>query len=425
MRGCFRKKSVALVLVALFFMPFLPFLPSLHAGASQATRQELQELEAARRAAGQRVSEQQNLLAGTEFEMSVVMEQMQELDQQITDSNEALEAITIALLYTEIRIAEAEEDLSIARTERDLQMEILRERVRDMHEQGSVGLLEVLFQAESISDFFTRWEFIRVVTQFDRELLDSLDESEERIAANAERLSRDRAHMLDLQFREELAQIEIDRRLDERRVFFAALHEDAVRYSEFLAILEEEAHAINLEFGIVQTRLHAELAEAERIRRAEEDARRAAEAAARQAEQNERLATLNSFDSFAWPLPGHSYVSSQFGNRPDPFTGRTAFHSGIDLPAPSGRRINAAEAGYVRFAGWSASWGNYIIIDHADGYSTLYAHNSRNRVSTGQRVYRGQHIGDVGTTGRSTGNHLHFEIRHNGVHRNPMAYFGG
>jgi murein DD-endopeptidase MepM/ murein hydrolase activator NlpD len=217
----------------------------------------------------------------------------------------------------------------------------------------------------------------------------------------------------------------IEDQIEVQQEFFMLLHADAERQAEFLAIMEEEAHAINMEFGVIQQRYRAEVAAEQARIRAEQEAALQAAAAARQREASERLATLNSFDSFAWPLPGHSNISSPFGNRSDPFTGRTEFHSGIDLPAPAGTRINSAEAGYVRFAGWSASWGNYIIIDHADGYSTLYAHNIRNRVSSGQRVTRGQHIADVGSTGRSTGNHLHFEIRRNGAHLNPMSYFGG
>jgi len=415
------KKIFALLMVVIFTVPVF--------GASPETRQQLREMEQRRAAAGQRVSEQANLLAGTQFEMSRVVEEMQALDQQIMDASEALEAIEYDLLTTEVRIADASYDLVSATHERDTQMEILRERVRTMHEQGGAGLFEILFQADSISDFFSRWEYIRAVAAFDRELLLRLEASEERRAANLNVLTNDRVLIQGLQVQIEEARAEIEERMGERQVFFALLHADAERYAEFLAILEEEAHAINREFGVVQTRYRAEVAEAERIAREAEEARLAAEAAARAAEQATRMEALGTFSHFDWPLPARppvaSNISSGFGNRPSPFSGRTEFHSGVDIPAPAGTRINAPEAGYVRFAGWSASWGNYIIIDHAGGYSTMYAHNSRNRVTTGQRVTRGQHIGDVGTTGLSTGNHLHFEIRRGGTHVNPMAYFGG
>jgi murein DD-endopeptidase MepM/ murein hydrolase activator NlpD len=106
-----------------------------------------------------------------------------------------------------------------------------------------------------------------------------------------------------------------------------------------------------------------------------------------------------------------------------PIVRQNRMHSGIDVPAPTGTRLIASAEGYVRFAGWSGGYGNTVIIDHGNGYSTLYAHNSRNRVTTGQFVTRGQHIADVGSTGMSTGPHLHFEIRINNSAINPMRYF--
>jgi len=295
-----------------------------------------------------------------------------------------------------------------------------------MHEQGSSGLIEVLFQAESIADFFSRWEYVRTVAQFDRELLEGLEYSEARVASNVELLNTNRVLVMDMRRQVEIAKAEEERRREERYEFFAVLYADAERYAQFLAVLEEEQWLIDLEFGIVRERYRAEVAEAERIRREEQARIQREQAAARAAEQQARLATLNSFESFTWPLAvqGVTVEGGFFGYRNDPISGRRSFHSGIDIAAPGGTRIFAAEAGYVRFAGWSASWGNYIIIDHAGGYQTMYAHNNRNRVTTGQRVYRGQHIGDVGTTGRSTGNHLHFEVRLNGVHVNPLRYIG-
>jgi len=367
--------------------------------------------------------------------MSQVMQEMQAMDQQITDAAEALEAIEFDLLATEVRIEEAQEDLAVATAERDAQMEILRERVRTMHEQGSAGFIEILFHAESISDFFSRLEYIRAVTQFDRDLLERLESAEERRVSILDTRTSDLALIQDLQAQILVAKEEIEQRMGERQVFFALLHADAERYAEYMAILEEEARVINREFGVVQAIRQQELAEEARIRREAEEARLAAEAAARAAEAAARMegleaqmaATGASVGSFTWPLPARppiaANISSEFGTRPDPFTGRSAFHSGVDVPAPAGTRINAAKDGYVRISRWSASWGNYIIIDHAGGYSTLYAHNTRNHVREGQRVSAGQHIGDVGTTGRSTGNHLHFEIRMNGVHRNPLGYF--
>jgi murein DD-endopeptidase MepM/ murein hydrolase activator NlpD len=423
MRGYIQKRFFVLLLMVAIILPILPV------GATQATRDQLRDAERRRASAGQQVSQQANLLAGTQYEMSQVTAEIQALDQEIVDASDALQIIEYDLVSTELRIEEAQEELLLATAERDAQLKVLRGRVRTMHEQGSTGFIEILFQAESISDFFTRLEGIRTITQRDQELLGRLESAEERRSASLSTLHSDRTLIQSLQTDIEIAMAEIEERIVDRQAFFALLHEDAEQEAAFLAILQEEARVIDHEFGIIRGLYLAEVAEAERIRREADEARRVAEAEARAAAQAERTAALGPFSPFTWPLPARAPVpaniSSPFGNRPDPFTGRTAFHSGVDVPAPAGTRINAAADGYVRFAGWSAGWGNYIIIDHAGGYSTLYAHNTRNHVRTGQRVSAGAHIGDVGTTGRSTGNHLHFEIRLNGVHQNPMRYFGG
>ena len=124
--------------------------------------------------------------------------------------------------------------------------------------------------------------------------------------------------------------------------------------------------------------------------------------------------------SFVWPLPGFSRISSPYGYRT--FNGSSEFHLGVDIPAPSGTDIHAARPGKVTKAEYSGSYGNLIILEHDNGYSTRYAHQSRFAVSVGDTVKVNQKIGEVGTTGNSTGNHLHFEIRKNGDTVNPLDY---
>ena len=128
---------------------------------------------------------------------------------------------------------------------------------------------------------------------------------------------------------------------------------------------------------------------------------------------------------FAWPLGEHVRVTAPFGVVTNPITGRDEFHSGIDIPAPYGTPILAAMDGYVAFVGWQDGNGYSVFIDHGNGYSTLYAHASRISVNEGQLVNQGETIAFVGSTGRSTGYHLHFEVRSGGVAVDPYAYFVG
>jgi len=394
-------------------MAFAFLMPILSVGATPATRERHRQLEQQLRDARQEVRQQQNLLTGTRHEMSQVMAEMQELDQRMMDVASALEGIELSLLDTEIRIADAEEALEAAREEYDLQFEVLRTRIRVMHENGSVGMIDVLFQARSISDFLIRWEYIRAVAQFDRDLLERIQQVENEIAASIEDLSRWSFLMEDLQFQYQLNMENLEFLISEQAAWFERLAENEELLAELLQIAEYEQRMVESAFGEIQAQLRREENEAAR--------QRAANAAAA---HNANLERLNNFDGkFYWPIPASGRITSGFGMRMHPILRTNRMHSGIDVGAPTGTRLYAAAEGYVRFAGWSGGYGNTVIIDHGNGYSTLYAHNSRNRVTTGQFVSRGQHIADVGSTGMSTGPHLHFEVRINNRATDPMAYF--
>ena len=150
----------------------------------------------------------------------------------------------------------------------------------------------------------------------------------------------------------------------------------------------------------------------------EEQERKAAQEAAKRKKYQvtSRGSSLPRVSSYAFPLKSYSYVSSEYGPR----WGTT--HTGIDLAAPAGTHIYSWRSGTVTFAGWSGGYGNFIIVDHGDGFVTRYAHCSKIAVTKGQTVSQGQVIGYVGTTGNSTGNHLHFEVKVNGNFVNPRNY---
>ena len=417
------KQTVAIILA---FLVLFPYVWTTNVAATPATRARLAELNELRQYAYDAVLEQQILIEGVRYEMEVILQEMYALDMQLMQVMINLEASELALLETQVRIADAEIDLALATQDRDRQYEALRSRLRVMHESGFVSWLDVLLHSQSITDFLLRIEYLRAISQFDQEMLVRLDASKERIEYNANVLARSSVLIWDLARLHEAQEAELYQVLEERADWFAQLAANEHTLELLIDILEEEYHALNYEFGVVHTRLIAEEEEAARLLRAQQDAARRAEAQAREAARQAELNAVLNFDGrFAWPLParGPSDISSGFGTRTNPVTGRTENHQGIDIPAPAGSRINAAADGIVRFAGWSGGWGLMVIIDHGGGYSTVYAHNSRNRVSQGQQVTRGQHIADVGTTGQSTGNHLHFEIRRNNAPVNPMAYF--
>jgi len=400
-----RKKYIKFFLVALVFL-----MPIFSVSATPSTRERHRELQQQLQNVRYDVRRQENLLAGTRHEMSQLVAEMQDLDQQMVDAAEAIDGIELSLLDIEIRMEDTDAALEIAREEYDLQFEVLRTRVRVIHEQGSVGFMDVLFQAESISDFLMRLEYIRAVAEFDRVLLERLEATEQEILTHRDDLARWAGSMEDLQAQYIRLRDNLEFVMEERAAWFERLAEDEERMAQLLAIAEHEERLAQSAFDAIQAQLRREEDAATRQRNAEQ--------------HSARLAQLNNFDGqFLWPIPTHSRISSPFGMRRHPILRQDRHHSGIDVGAPTGTRLIAAAEGYVRFAGWSGGYGNTVIIDHGNNYSTLYAHNSRNRVTTGQFVYRGQHIADVGSTGMSTGPHLHFEVRINNRAVNPMNYF--
>ena len=136
-----------------------------------------------------------------------------------------------------------------------------------------------------------------------------------------------------------------------------------------------------------------------------------------------QIDNVPSESGFVWPLPGYYTLSSLFGGRIHPITGRPNNHTGIDIPAPGGTPIVAAKSGVVTKSLHKGSYGSYVVISHSDGTSTLYAHMSRRAVSAGQTVKQGQVIGYVGHTGSATGDHLHYEVRVGGSRRDPVSYY--
>ena len=413
-----KNKSIILIILAAVMV----FVPVTSVVATQALRDQLRELEDQRRVTRRQIADTQNLLAGTEHEMSEIIAEMQILDQRYVYAAERLEDIEVSLLMTQIRIAETNEDLDAARGEWDLQYESFRARLRAMYMQGPTGWLDVLFEASSISDFFMRMDIVQTIARADREMIRRIRETEERISANVETLFREQNMIYDLKFLEEATKRELQAAIDDRQVWLYGLAGNAAHLAEVIAFMEAEQDALDAQYGIVRTQYEQE----------RERQRRAAEAAAAQrarAAWDANLARLNAFDGqFMWPIPTHGRVGSGFGMRFHPILRVDRMHTGIDVGAPTGIRLYAAADGYVRTSGWSGGYGNLVVIDHGIGpsgysYSTWYAHNSVNRVSAGQRVYRGQHIADVGSTGMSTGPHLHFEVRRNNRAVDPMQFF--
>jgi len=298
--------------------------------------------------------------------------------------------------------------LQAAQSSLDRHTDALRHRLVAAYEYGELGYLNVLLASNSFSDLAERWEDIRLLIAQNERTVRERREAQTRVAAIERDLHTAQGRLDTALAREQQVQYQLDALAGQRRQLLAVAAGERQVVAQQVASLDETSTA-------EQAALQALIVERQR----EEEARR--EAARRAAMlSGEAPPPASGPGEFSWPASGP--ITSPFGYRADPYgSGRSDFHPGIDIGAPMGATITAAADGRVIFAGWYGGYGNAIIIDHGGGVSTLYGHCSQIFVSEHQDVQRGQAIGAVGSTGHSTGPHVHFEVRQNGTPVDPLT----
>lgn len=341
------------------------------------------------------LSKLETLKGDTEKYITTLDARMNELADNIYSLEQSVAAKKLVIEDTKLSIINAQAEI-------EAQYEAMKLRIQYMYENGEFSYLSMLFDSESMADMLNRAEYLGQITSYDREQLKKFEQAKADLDAKELKLENELADLEKM-----LAEIEAEQKVTEELL--------AVKQSE----LKEHIHDIestendieHMESDIeTQKAIIAELEEIERKRK-----------------EQEKLNALNkiTYDggTMTWPVPGYSRLSSYFGTRPNPFGQPTQeYHSGIDVPAPKGTNIVAAYDGEVAWSYYSSSAGNWVGIDHGDGIYTVYMHMSKRLVSEGDMVKKGDIIGLVGTTGRSTGNHLHFGVRKNGKYVDPLDW---
>lgn len=331
-------------------------------------------------------------------ELHAVMLRYNDLDRQLGETNAAIGQVSdqIGSLQaqrdsTERRIDWNTIQLDAARQSLRLHDALLKRRLVDVYEYGDVSYVNALIAARSFSEFVERWEDLRLLIAANERTVRARKAAEVRVATIEADLERTRMELQQEEEAQEQARSQLDSLADERR--------------NLVALAAVRRHSVASEVAEMESLSAAEEAALEGLilqRERELEAQRRAEGIAGGIESGGP-------GTFSWPVTGT--ITSPFGWRSNPFGGGPEFHQGLDIAAPMGTTVTAAAAGTVIMAQWYGGYGNYILIDHGGGYSTGYGHLSAIYVSTGQSVQRGQAIGAVGSTGQSTGPHLHFEVR--------------
>ena len=319
-----------------------------------------------------------------------------QLNGIIDDMNETQEKLTVK----EEEINAAEQELVQAKINENNQYESMKKRIKFMYEGGNTQFLEVLLQSQSIGDLLNKAEYVSQLSSYDRDMLTEFQNTVKEVEEKEAALQEEYTELNDLQDQLAEQQDQVQTLIDSKEAQIADIQDEIKANEATLEKLKKEAE------------------EAKRLR--EEQAAAAAAGSGGSSytpPSGGNVVSGNGY--FTHPCPGMTYQSSYFGEIREFEVGG---HKGNDYAAPVGTPTYAAAAGTVLIAGWSNSAGNWVVINHGNGLVTKYMHHSSLCVSTGQYVEKGQQIGYVGSTGQSTGPHLHFQVELNNVPVSPDSY---
>ena len=367
--------------------------------SSAVTKAEIDALKDKSGSIASQKKEIQSQLKALQADKSSAMKKKQLLEDQIDLTRQEISNINEQIAMYDKLINEKTVELEQAEADEKAQFELFCRRMRYMEEQGEeTSYWAILFSSSSFAELLDSYMMIEEIIQYDNKVVDDLVALQEKVTADRTELEEAQTEQEEAKARQLAVQEELKGQEAEVDKLIAEINAQEDVLEEMEAELNKAAKELD------------------------------AQIKAKEKEYAAQIAKVPSESGYLWPLSGsYNVLSSLFGPRRHPVTHKPGNHSGIDIPAPSGTKIYAAKSGVVTTSklGSGSSWayGEHVVISHSDGTSTLYAHMSARNVTQGQTVKQGAVIGYVGTTGRSTGNHLHFEVRVHGDRRDPLSYF--
>ena len=385
------------------------------AASSSELKQELDNLKNQADDIAAESAELDRQIAENESETQSIVEKKENIDQQMDLTRQQIENLSAQIQQYNLLIAAKQEELDQAEIEAQEMNERYKLRLRTMEEEGNVSYWSVLFQANSFTDLLDRIDMIQEIAQADQTMLERMRQVAEEIAAAKVEIEDNKAALEEA--KAELAVLEAQ--LEDQRAEADAMITQLMANREELLAVSDTYDALEAEvrqqIQDVQTAYENALAD--------EEAQRKIEAAREQAASGSvSKPSSTSSSGFLYPLAASGTITDAYGYRWHPIYEAYRFHTGVDFAVGRGTAIYATRSGTVTAAAYSTYNGNYVAINHNDGYTSLYGHMTNYIVSPGQSVSQGQVIGYEGSTGVSTGPHLHFEITYGGANVNPMDY---
>lgn len=339
----------------------------------------------------EKISANKKKLQETKIKEQNALSKLVVTKSQLKQTTRDLYRANTKIAINEGEISKLTSNINVTKQRLDVRGDALKKRLREIYKNSSVNYLELLFSSSSMSDFINRSYFFSKIVGRDAQLIQGISEDYNIIKTEKTQLVNVTNQVKELATEIKEKKKEIAAKAEEVKQIYASLKERREAYERQIAEMERSSNELE---RIILAKI------AERTKT--------------------KIQIVGSTGSIDWPLRGR--ITSVYGRRKSPFSRGWHMHTGLDIAAPYGETIRAADGGEVISAGWWGGYGKAVVIDHGKKISTVYGHMSRIYVQSGNSVKKGQIIGLVGSTGYSTGPHLHFEVRVNGKHQNPNKY---
>lgn len=349
-----------------------------------------------------------------------IQEAVRELDDRLNVISGNIDTLKAQTRQKNKELLNTQNQLEAARTDESEQYESMKVRIRYMYQNSGIGYLEALLESGSFAKMLKQVDYMSTMMQYDRAKLEEYQQTQVLIQNAEETIRKDKADLEALQAQLEEEQQAVNLLMQEKETQLSGVRQGISEAEQNAQQYQQEIEAEN---QLIQEMLAAEAA----AKKAAEEQQKQQEVQKNNASADSNVNTNDVYEGgvFTWPCPCSHKITSGFGYRDKPTAGATSYHQGYDIGASAGAAIVAAADGVVTSTGYSSVLGNYVILSHGGGLFTIYEHCSAVLVSRGQSVSRGSTIAKVGSTGVSTGPHLHFGVQLNGKYVDPGNYLKG
>ena len=400
-RKDWRRVVVAALAAFLALMMLLPMftmvLEAAQAADTSELEQQIREYQKQQADLAAPIKDLDRQLKSIAGDKAQALEQKRLLDRQISAKVQEIQSTESIIAQYDALIADEQAKLEDTQAKEEIQYELFCKRVRAMEEAGTVSYWSILFDSADFADLLDRATFVSEIMEADNKIMDDLAALRKSIEAQKAELETSRADQQTQRDALVAQKKELDAKEADAAALVQKIQSQESEYQSSRDALKREEEEVEAQIIKKQKEIQAKIA-----------------------------AGQISFDpgtGWQWPVPGRYKITSTFGPRIHPITGLPGNHTGTDVAAPKGTAILAARGGVVTISTYNNSYGNYVVVQHDNGIATLYAHMSSRAVSEGQIVTQGQTLGYVGSTGSSTGNHLHLEFRVNGKRQDALNYY--